>query len=98
MLSKVQVRICIARTAILLACCVCALALDPSLDITQYAHTGWKVRDGFTKAEIHSIAQTTDGYLWLGTELGLFRFDGVRVMPWQPPDGHQLPSNYIGSL
>jgi signal transduction histidine kinase/ligand-binding sensor domain-containing protein len=88
----------IARTAILLACCIRALALDPWLDITQYAHTTWKVRDGFTKAEIHSVAQTTDGYLWLGTELGLFRFDGVRVMPWQPPGGQQLPSNYIGPL
>src|SRR5215470_7181176 len=88
----------IARAAILLAWCLRALALDPSLDITQYGHTAWKVRDGFTKAVIHSIAQTTDGYLWLGTELGLFRFDGVRVVPWQPPDGQQLPSNYIGPL
>ena len=91
-------RMYIARTAILLACCVCALALDPSLDVSQYAHTAWKVRDGFTKAEIHSVAQTTDGYLWLGTESGLFRFDGVRVMLWRPPDDQQLPSNYIGSL
>src|SRR5215469_7833219 len=98
MLSKVQVRICIASSVIWLASCVSALALDPSLDVSQYAHTAWKVRDGFTKAEIHSVAQTTDGYLWLGTESGLFRFDGVRVMLWRPPDDQQLPSNYIGSL
>ena len=66
---------------IVLACCACASALEPSLDISQYAHTSWKVRDGFTKGAISSIAQTPDGYLWLGTEFGLLRFDGVRAVP-----------------
>ena len=81
-----------------LACCAWASALDPSLDISQYAHTAWKVRDGFTKGGIETIAQTPDGYLWLGTELGLYRFDGVRAVPWQPPAGERLPSNIISSL
>src|SRR5271166_3754188 len=53
--------------------CSCAFALDPSLDVSQYAHTSWKVREGFTKGPITSIAQTPDGYLWLGTEFGLVR-------------------------
>src|SRR5215470_16119868 len=84
--------------ACLLLACPCALALDPSLDISQYAHTSWKIRDGFTSGYTYSITQTPDGYLWLGTELGLVRFDGVRVVPWQPPAGQQLPSNNIRSL
>src|SRR5690349_19054375 len=79
----------------LLAWCPCAFALDPSLDVSQYAHTAWKIRDGFTKGMITSIAQTPDGYLWLGTELGLYRFDGVRAVPWQPPAGEHLPSSFI---
>ena len=83
---------------IVLACCACASALEPSLDISQYAHTSWKLRDGFTKGTIGSIAQTPDGYLWLGTDFGLLRFDGVRAFPWQPPAGQQLPSNYIRGL
>ncbi len=83
---------------VLLAWCACAAALDPSLYISQYAHTSWKVRDGFTKGYISSIAQTLDGYLWLGTEFGLYRFDGVRAVPWQPPAGQQLPSPYIRNL
>ena len=37
------------------------------------------------------MAQTPDGYLWLGGEFGLFRFDGVRFTPWQPPAGQKLP-------
>jgi PAS domain S-box-containing protein len=83
---------------ILLAGCPCAFALDPSLDVSQYAHTAWKIRDGFFKGIIISIAQTPDGYLWLGTEFGLLRFDGVRAIPWQPPPGAHLPSNEIWSL
>jgi signal transduction histidine kinase/ligand-binding sensor domain-containing protein len=37
------------------------------------------------------MAQTLDGYLWLGGEFGLFRFDGVRFTQWQPPAGQRLP-------
>jgi len=83
---------------VMLLCCPGAFALDPALDVSQYAHTAWKVREGFTKGRITSIAQTPDGYLWLGTEFGLYRFDGVRAVPWQPPAGQQLPSTYIRSL
>jgi ligand-binding sensor domain-containing protein len=75
-----------------------ASALDSSLDVNQYAHTAWKIRKGFAKGEIFSIAQTPDGHLWLGSEFGLLRFDGVRAVPWQPPADQHLPSNYIFSL
>ena len=78
--------------------CPRAFALNPALDVSQYAHTAWKIRDGFTKGGILSIAQTPDGYLWLGTEFGLVRFDGVRAVPWQPPAGQQLPANFVRNL
>src|SRR5688572_31006944 len=83
---------------LLLACCPSAFALNPKLDVSQYAHTSWKIRDGFPKGEISSIAQTPDGYLWLGTEFGLIRFDGVRHVQWRPPANQELPSNWIFSL
>src|SRR5215217_8498595 len=84
--------------ACLLACSSSAFALNPSLDVSQYAHTSWKIRDGFTKGAINAIAQTPDGYLWLGTEFGLIRFDGIQNVPWQPPKNQQLPSTDIRSL
>ena len=84
--------------AMLVACGTSAFALDPSLDVSQYAHTAWKIREGFTRGTIFSIAQTPDGYLWLGTEFGLSRFDGVQAVPWEPPKGEHLPSNYIRDL
>ncbi len=76
----------------------CAFALNPALDVSQYAHTAWKIRDGFAKGSIIAIAQTADGYLWLGTAFGLYRFDGVRNVLWQPPPDQQLPSNTITKL
>jgi PAS domain S-box-containing protein len=76
----------------------CAFALNPALDVSQYAHTAWKIRDGFAKGSILSLAQTPDGYLWLGTAFGLYRFDGVRNVLWQPPPEQHLPSSAITSL
>ena len=67
------------------------LALNPSLDISQYGHTAWTIRDGFAPGTAFAMAQTPDGYFWLATEFGLFRSDGVRFVPWQPPAGQQLP-------
>src|ERR1700740_3182738 len=67
-----------------------AYALDPALEVSQYAHTAWKIREGFSKGRITSFAQTRDGYLWLGTEFGFLRFDGVRNVPWVRPAGGHL--------
>ena len=74
------------------------LALAPSLEVSQYAHTAWTVREGFSLGNIYAMAQTPDGYLWLGGEFGLFRFDGVRNVRWQPPVGQQFPDENINSL
>ena len=83
---------------ILLALPSLAYALNSALDISQYGHTAWTIRGGFLRGAISSIAQTPDGYLWLGTDSGLLRFDGVRAVPWQPPPDQSLPSDEIWSL
>src|SRR5262250_1888146 len=82
----------------LLLCAHIAFALDPALDVSQYAHTAWKVREGFSKGIVVSIAQTPDGYLWLGTEFGLLRFDGVRNVRWDQITSESLPSSNIRKL
>jgi signal transduction histidine kinase/ligand-binding sensor domain-containing protein len=76
----------------------CAFALNPTLEVSQYAHAAWKIRDGFAKGSILSIAQTPDGYLWLGTAFGLYHFDGVRNVLWEPPPDQHLPSSVITRL
>ena len=70
---------------------------DPSLDLTQYTHRAWTAFDGL-KGSTRSIVQTPDGYLWLGTEFGIVRFDGVHFVPWTPPLGENLPSTNINTL
>jgi len=81
-----------------LACAPYAFALNPALDVSQYVHTSWRVRDGSWSSSLNAIAQTPDGYLWIGTDSGLFRFDGVRSVPWQAPPNQALPSTMISGL
>ena len=81
-----------------LLACPFANAVDPYRRISQYAHTAWRVRDGAFTGAPTSITQTTDGYMWIGTESGLLRFDGIRFVPWTPPAGKHLPSPAVISL
>jgi signal transduction histidine kinase/ligand-binding sensor domain-containing protein len=69
-----------------------AFAVAPPLQIAQYAHTSWTARDGAELGLVFAMAQTPDGYLWIAGSFGLFRFDGLRFVQWQPPDGQTLPS------
>lgn len=75
-----------------------ASGLDPNTALTQYGHTAWRVRDGYFAGQPTAVAQTKDGFLWIGTLTGLIRFDGVRFMPWVPPAGSPLPNDQIFSL
>ena len=75
-----------------------AQALDPTRAITQYAHTAWRLQDGYLSGIPACIVQSSDGYIWVGTLGSLFRFDGVRFVPWSAPEGQKLPSDNIISL
>jgi ligand-binding sensor domain-containing protein len=68
-------------------------ALDPGHRISQYGHSSWKIQDGYFGSQPVSITQTTDGYLWVETEGGIFRFDGVQFVSWTSLTGEKLPSN-----
>src|SRR5215831_6290447 len=69
-----------------------ASALDSTVRLTQYRHTAWRVQDGIFAAAPNAIAQTADGYIWIGTGAGLVKYDGVRFAPWTAP-GQQTPFN-----
>ncbi|MGP0099222.1 MAG: two-component regulator propeller domain-containing protein [Terriglobales bacterium] len=83
-------------TAAALAChlaCILLLAgsvhaLDPNKRLTQYIHTAWRTQDGSLPAGMFSITQTSDGFLWFLSLPGdVYRFDGVRFLPWRLPAG-----------
>ncbi|MGB9491609.1 MAG: two-component regulator propeller domain-containing protein, partial [Terriglobales bacterium] len=73
-------------------------ALNPARHLSQYGHTAWRIQDGYFSGQARAIAQTKDGYIWIGTAGGLFRFDGVRFIPWAAPDEKELPSPDVYSL
>jgi signal transduction histidine kinase/ligand-binding sensor domain-containing protein len=75
-----------------------AFALDPALDASQYGHTAWRNDDDAIWGSVGPVAQTADGYLWLGTATGIVRFDGVRTLPWRPPEGSALPDERVRAL
>ena len=72
--------------------------VEPSTYISQYRHTSWTMRDGLLRGLPNAITQTKDGYIWMGTAAGLLRFDGVRLVLWEPPTDSQLPSPNITAL
>jgi PAS domain S-box-containing protein len=72
--------------------------VDPSTYISQYRHSAWTMRDGLLRGQPNAITQTKDGYVWIGTAAGLLRFDGVRLVLWEPPTDSQLPSPNITAL
>jgi signal transduction histidine kinase/streptogramin lyase len=60
-------------------------------------HARWTVREGAPQ-NINRIAQTTDGFLWLGTDNGLFRFDGQSFDRYQPFSGDPFPGTQVTAL
>jgi PAS domain S-box-containing protein len=71
--------------------CPFVFASNSEAWLWHYAHRSWTNQNSALKSSVRTIAQTTDGYLWLGTDSGLIRFDGVRMVPWTPPPGQELP-------
>jgi signal transduction histidine kinase/ligand-binding sensor domain-containing protein len=88
----------VAAVAALLLWTGPAFALDPAMRISQYAHTAWRMQDGVFGGAPHAITQTADGYIWVGTDAGLVRFDGVRFTPWDPPADKRSAISAVYSL
>ena len=70
----------VCAVVIMIATCR-GLALDPSQPASSYLRKNFTIEDGLPANEVHAILQTPNGFLWLGTEAGLARFDGQRFTP-----------------
>jgi signal transduction histidine kinase/ligand-binding sensor domain-containing protein len=65
--------------------------------LAQMYHARWTVRDGAPR-NIHSMAQTSDGFLWLATDDGLYRFDGQSFDRYQPTSGDPFPGTQVTAI
>jgi signal transduction histidine kinase len=72
--------------------------LNPNPRISQYGHTAWRIQDGYFAGSPTAVAQTHDGYLWVGISNGLFRFDGVQFSPFYLPSGQRLSESVVSLL
>lgn len=84
--------------SLLLAGSETALALDSPRELSQFGHEVWLTENGLPQNTVHAIAQTRDGYIWIGTEEGLARFDGVKFTVFDKQNTPELKSNYIRTL
>ena len=74
------------------------VALDPRLAPTQYGHRVWTTEQGLPQNSARAIVQTRDGHLWLGTQEGLVRFDGVRFTVFDEKNTPAFKDQYVQSL
>jgi signal transduction histidine kinase/ligand-binding sensor domain-containing protein len=77
--------------------CAFGQAAAASQTLSEMYHSSWTIRDG-VPSSIEAIAQTQDGYIWLGTDTGLFRFDGKRFERYHPSSGADFLPGTIPSL
>ncbi|NYF52898.1 sensor histidine kinase [Tunturiibacter gelidoferens] len=73
-------------------------AVDPNRALSQYMRESWGLERGFTGGAVTSIAQTADGFLWIGTEKGLVRFDGLSFHVFQQQIPATLPIGPVQEL
>lgn len=89
---------CFALLMLLAATTESLRAIDPHRSLKDYGHQTWQTDNGLPENTVHSILQSRDGYLWLGTEGGLVRFDGIEFDTFNTENTAALKSNTVYDL
>ncbi len=91
--SKIFLRqiIWFAAAALLVSGARPAAALEPTTSLKNYGRQAWAMENGLPQNTVQALAQTKDGFLWLGTEAGLVRFDGVEFQTYDRNSNSGLP-------
>lgn len=74
------------------------MALDPTRAVTTYVHDVWDIDKGLPQNSVTTILQTRDGYLWIGTQQGLVRYDGVRFVTFDDANTPLLRNSFVTDL
>ncbi len=96
LLIRRALRVYVAMLLIMVS--LSAHALDPTLKLSQYVLDNWQISQGLPQSSAQAIARTPDGYLWVGTQEGLARFDGVRFVVFDHANEPAIPDKHISVL
>lgn len=96
-IAAVLARLLVA-TVLILACAAASAAEDVGPALDDYSVTTWTETDGLPAASIRALAQGAEGDLWIGTDTGLVRFDGVSFVPFEQLNQGRLPPGAVGAL
>ncbi|MDE3104704.1 MAG: hypothetical protein KGK08_05975 [Acidobacteriota bacterium] len=75
-----------------------ARALMPATDLSQYRRQTWQNDSGLPQDTVYTVLQSRDGFLWLGTDGGLVRFDGMSFRVFDTGNTPQMHSNLVNAL
>ena len=92
-IGRVSASICLG-----VFCCLKTYALNPACSVSQYGCEEWSTASGLLHDTITAFCQTSDGYLWLGTPIGLVRFDGVSFTVFDKANTPSFSSDQINNL
>ncbi len=95
-------KVLLSFLAILPGFCALSVASPPmgsrETDLRQYVHHVWQRSQGLPQNSVNAVVQTRDGYLWLGTQEGLVRFDGVKFTLFSKANSPEFSHNDVNAL
>ena len=98
MASRISLKLVFLAATVCMTCHSTARALDPRKPLSQYTHTIWQTDSGLPQNTVHRIIQAHDGYIWLATDGGLVRFDGIEFTVFDNKNTPAIKSNQIRDL
>ena len=93
-----RIRLLMIAMLIWLFAAMPARALDPDKSFDHYVRNTWSLQQGLPQISVLAITQDRRGYLWVGTQSGLARFDGIRFVTYTPENTPGIPGTWIRSL
>ncbi len=84
--------------AAMISCAVACMALEPTTPLASYGRQSWVMENGLPQNTVQSLVQTRDGFVWLGTEVGLVRFDGTGFQVFDRNSTPALPGSDVRCL
>jgi ligand-binding sensor domain-containing protein/signal transduction histidine kinase len=84
--------------ALLLGCGLPGLALEPTTPLANYGRQSWGMENGLPQNTVQALVQTRNGFVWLGTEVGLVRFDGNGFAAFDKNSTPALPGSDVRCL